>query len=99
MGVVPKPTKSMLIAAVVVAAEVMLRSMLEDAVSKPLVPVVVMVRLPAGVPAAVDTVRIELAPGAMEVGLREAVTPVGSALVTLKFTAPVNPLSAAALIV
>jgi hypothetical protein len=61
--------------------------------SEPLVPVIVSVGLPVGVVAAVVTVRVELAPPAIDVGLNEAVAPVGRPL-TLRLTEPLNPFSA-----
>jgi len=95
MGVVAKPTKSMLIA----PDEVTFRITLAECVSEPLVLVMVRVGLPSGVLELVAIVRVELAPAAIEVGLNEAVAPAGSALVMPRLTVPVNPFSAAALTV
>jgi hypothetical protein len=62
------------------------------------VPVMVIVGLPVGVVVAVVMVRVELAPGAMEAGLKAGLAPVGRP-VALKLTAPVNPFKAPALTV
>jgi hypothetical protein len=59
----------------------------------------VRVGLPIGVPAVVVTFRVELAPAAIEVGVKEAVAPAGRPLVTLKLTAPLKPLCAPTLTV
>jgi hypothetical protein len=56
------------------------------------------VELPGGVFGAVLTMRVELAPGVTATGLRDAEAPVGSPL-TLRFTEPLNPLSAPTLTV
>jgi hypothetical protein len=58
-------------------------------VSEPLVPVIVRVEAPTGVLDAVVTVRVELAPGPIADGLKEAVAPAGNPL-TLSPTLPVN---------
>ncbi len=104
MGVVPKPTKSMLIALAVElepepAAELTFRVTLAVCVKEPLVPVIVRVELPAGVLPLVATVIVELVPGAIELELNVAVAPAGIPFVTLSFTVPVNPFNAAALTV
>jgi len=96
MGVVPKPTKSMLIAPADEMDEVTFRITLAECTSEPLVPVMVRVELPTGVLGFVVIVNVELTPVTIEVGLNEAVAPVGSALVTLRFTVPVKLFSAAA---
>jgi hypothetical protein len=54
------------------------------------VPVIVSVELPVGVLAVVVTVSVELDPAPMEVGLNDAVVPVGSPL-TARLTDPLNP--------
>jgi hypothetical protein len=58
----------------------------------------VIVGLPVGVLAAVVIVRVELAPGAMEAGLKEEVAPVGRPE-ALKLTDPLNPFKAPTLTV
>ena len=58
-------------------------------VSEPLVPVIESVDPPTGVLDAVATERIELAPGPIADGLKEAVVPAGNPL-TLSPTFPVN---------
>jgi hypothetical protein len=68
---------------------------LAEFVREPLVPLMLRVGFPTGVLEVVAIVSVELAPAAIEVGLNEAVAPVGSPLVTLRFTVPVKPLSAA----
>jgi len=75
-----------------------LRAAVVELVSEPLVPVIVRLELAVGVLLEVVTVRVELAPGAMEVGLNEAVAPAGRPL-TDRFTVPVKPPCAAALTV
>ena len=96
MGVVPAPTKSMLIAlAEGEVVEVTFRITLAEFVREPLVPVMVRVGLPTGVLEVVAIVSVELAPAAIEVGLNEGVAPVGNPLVTLRFTVPVKPFNAA----
>ena len=82
MGVVPAPTKSMLIA---LAEGEVVRGDVQNHVGgvqvrEPLVPVMVRVGLPTGVLELVAIVSVELAPAAIEVGLKEAVAPVGSPL-------------------
>ena len=52
---------------------------------------IVRVDLPTGVLAVVVTVSVELDPGLIEVGLNDAVAPVGSPL-TVRPTDPLNPL-------
>jgi len=96
MGVVYKPTKSMLNALGEELELLTCKVTLTECVSGPLVPVIARVELPAGVLPLVVTVRVELAPGAMEAGLNEAWAPVGRPLVTLRLTVPVNPFTAAA---
>jgi hypothetical protein len=64
----------------------------------PLVPMIVSEGPPTGVLVDVETVKVEVAPAAIDAGLNEAVAPVGSP-VALKFMTPLNPLSAPALAV
>jgi hypothetical protein len=59
-------------------------------VRDPLVPVIVSVKLPVGVLAAVVTVSVELPPALTDVGLNVPVALVGKPL-TLKLTVPLNP--------
>jgi hypothetical protein len=77
--------------------EVTFRITLVEFVREPLVPVMVRVGLPTGVLPFVVTVSVELTPGVIEVGLNEAIAPIGSPLVTLRFTAPVKPFTAVVL--
>jgi len=67
-------------------------------VSVPLVPVIESVELPMGVLPWVVTVRVELAPGAIEVGLNEGLAPLGRPLAE-RLTVPVNPFTAPTLTV
>ena len=99
IGVVSKPTKSMLMAPTEERDAVTFRITLAECVSEPLAPVMVRVGLPTGVLELVAIVSVELAPAAIEVGLKEAVVPAGRPLVTPRLTVPVNPFSAAALTV
>jgi hypothetical protein len=62
-------------------------------VSEALAPVILNMELPAGVFGPALIKRVEFAPGATAAGLREAVAPAGNPL-TLRFTEPLNPLSA-----
>jgi hypothetical protein len=82
-----------------VVDELMLSTTLAECTREPLVPLMVRVGLPIGVPAVVVTFRVELAPAAIEVGVKEAVAPAGRPLVTLKLTAPLKPLCAPTLTV
>lgn len=59
----------------------------------PLLPVTVRVEVPPAVELAVLTVTVEVPDPVMEVGLNEAVTPLGSPE-TLRGTLPVNPFRA-----
>lgn len=63
-------------------------------VSMPLVPVIVIVEVPAGVLALVVIVNVELPEVVTDAGANEAVAPVGKP-VAARFTAPVKPLSGA----
>jgi hypothetical protein len=67
-------------------------------VSDPAVPVTVMVELPTAMPDVVVIVSVELAPGAIEGALKDAVAPVGRPL-ALKVIEPVKPFNAPALTV
>jgi hypothetical protein len=60
-------------------------------VCDPLVPVIVTLLLLTGVLVVVITVRIELEPGVIEVGLKDGVAPDGKPL-ALRLTDPLNPL-------
>jgi hypothetical protein len=93
MGVVDKPTKSMLNALGEEVELLTCKVTLAECVSEPLVPVMVRVELPAGLLPLVVTVSVALAPGAMEVGLNEVWAPVGRPL-AVKFTVEVNPFNA-----
>jgi hypothetical protein len=95
---VPKPTKSTLITFPVEADEVTFKVTGVECESEPLVPVIVNVGLPGGVLVVVVIVSVELAPGVIEVGLNEAIAPVGRPL-AFKLTEPVKPLTAATLAV
>ena len=66
--------------------------------SAPLVPVIVRVALPAEVLPVVVIVKVEFTPGAIEVGLNEAVAPAGSPL-AVRLTKPEKPFRAATLTV
>jgi len=94
MGVVPNPTKSMLMAPVEEPAAVTFRVTEVAWESEPLVAVIVKAAPPTGVDEAVVIVRVELAPAEIiEEGLNEEVAPAGRPL-TDKVTVPVNPPSA-----
>src|ERR1700676_1679756 len=79
-------------------ADVTLRGRVVEGGREQLVPVRVSVKLPKGVLVFVVTVRVELAPAATEVGLNEAVAPVGRPL-ALKLSEPLKPLTALVLTV
>jgi hypothetical protein len=98
IGVVLKPTKSMLITPTEELDEVMVRVAVTEWLSDPLLPLIARVELPAGVLPVVVTVSVELVPGVIDVGLKAAVVPLGRPL-TDKFTVPVNPFNAEALTV
>jgi hypothetical protein len=61
---------------------------------EPLVPVMEMVELLAGLPAAVETVKVDVPDPLIEDGEKEGVAPDGNPLV-VRFTVPVNPFTAA----
>jgi hypothetical protein len=61
---------------------------------EPLVPVIEMVELLAELPVAVETVRVAVPDPLIEDGEKEGVAPEGNPL-AVKFTVPVNPLTAA----
>ena len=61
-----------------------------DAENPPLVPIMVNLNVPAGVPLVVETVKTEFPPPVIEGGLKVPVVPAGKPL-TLKVTTPLNP--------
>ena len=80
---VPIPTKSMLITPLEpppATAAFTTRDTVVVCVVEPLIPVIVSVKLPVGVLAAVVTVSVELVPAVIDVGLNEEIAPVGKPL-------------------
>ena len=76
-------------------AFVTFRSTFAECVSDPLVPVIVKVAPPRGVPVVVVIVSVELPDIVTEVGENVDEAPLGEPAVTAKLTTPVNPFSAA----
>ena len=91
MGVVCKPTKSMLIAVAEEVDEVTFRVTLVECVSEPLVPEMVNVGLPIGVLPLVVIVSVEDPDPVIDAGENDGVAPLGSPAVTLRFTRLLNP--------
>jgi hypothetical protein len=77
MGVVFKPTKSMLNALAEEIELLTFRVTLMECVIEPLVPVMVSVELDTGVPVVVVTVRVEFPEPVTEVGAKVLVAPAG----------------------